>query len=377
MHATPSLSSLASIPLLRQVDNRTAAGVPPAPPEGSPPAGAGRREGEVQSSGGLRRRGGRIDVRRAVADRIAAMLAQGERAFRERWTRAAARGMPRNGRTGVPYRGVNVLLLLDALVSQRYASNVWLTYRQAAGLGAQVRRGERAVLCAQFERGACGDAAEAGGRVGHPEGPQSGRARDASRSHGVLRCEPFWLFNVAQIDGLPPEVLARCTKEGMPRSSFTPVERTLRLLCGCDAAVRYGSERAVYLPAPDEIRLPWPASFASAEAHCAAVLRELVHWSGQASRLGRAVGHRMGGAAWAFEELVAELGSIFLMGHCGPIGAAVEGHAASSCLDAWLRMLRNDPSAIFAAARHASAAFAYIVAREMPQLDPLDAPEHR
>lgn len=47
--------------------------------------------------GGLCRRGGRTDVRQAVTDRIAAMLAQGEPVFRERWTRAAARGMPRNG----------------------------------------------------------------------------------------------------------------------------------------------------------------------------------------------------------------------------------------------------------------------------------------
>ena len=31
-------------------------------------------------------------------------------------------------------------------------SNVWLTYKQAASLGAQVRRGEKAVLCAHFER---------------------------------------------------------------------------------------------------------------------------------------------------------------------------------------------------------------------------------
>jgi hypothetical protein len=66
-------------------------------------------------------------------------------------------------------------------------------------------------------------------------GPQAGRAWDPSRSRGVLRCEPFWLFNVAQIDGQPPEVLARCTAEAMSSSSFALVERTLRLLCGCGA----------------------------------------------------------------------------------------------------------------------------------------------
>ena len=93
-----------------------------------------------------------MDVRQAITDRIIAMLEKGGNVFRERWTRAASRGMPRNGKTGAPYHGANVLLLWDAAIEQGYASNVWLTYKQAAGLGAQVRKGERAVLCAHFER---------------------------------------------------------------------------------------------------------------------------------------------------------------------------------------------------------------------------------
>ena len=97
---------------------------------------------------------------------------------------------------------------------------------------------------------------------------------------------------------------------------------------------------------------------------------------GHASQLDRSFGHRVGDADWVFEELVAELGGIFLMGHCGLAGTAMEGHAAS-CLYAWLRMLRNDLTTIFAAARYASAAFAFIVVRQMPKLDPLDALDHR
>ena len=355
MHASPSLS-LTPVPFARKRDLRAAAG------EG--------RSGSPFRGGRPRGRGD-MDVQRVVTDRVAAVLAAGESVFRDRWGRAAMHGMPRNGRTGVPYRGINVLLLLEVMAAQGYTSNVWLTYRQAAGLGAQVRRGERAVLCARFARSGRGGGPGGGNPAGDVEGPKAGRARGVLRSRGVLRCEPFWLFNVAQIDGLPPEVLARCAEEATLPSSFSPVERVLRLLCGCDAVIRHGYERAAYLPVLDEIRLPWPTSFASAQAHCAALLRALMHWSGHASRLDRDFGRCTGEAAWVFEELVAELGSIFLMGHCGLTGAGMQGHAASSCLDAWLRMLRSDPSAIFAAARDASAAFAFIVAREMPQLAPL------
>ncbi|CAN7775263.1 zincin-like metallopeptidase domain-containing protein [Variovorax sp. LjRoot84] len=316
-----------------------------------------------------------MDVRRVITDRIIAMLEKGGNVFRERWTRAASRGMPRNGKTGAPYHGANVLLLWDAAIEQGYASNVWLTYKQAASMGAQVRKGERGVLCAHFERrferrARRGEDADDAANV--QAGEEEGRAeegrdegRDEGLGGGVLLCMPFWVFNVAQIDGLPSEVVDLCIEP--VKSPSGPVESALRLLGGCDATIRHGFERAMYLPELDEIRLPWPSRFISGEAFCATALHETVHWTGHASRLNRQFGLRFGDAAYAFEELVAELGSAFVMGHCGLVDATIEGHAAY--LDSWLQVLRNDRTAIFTAARHAGEAFEYILAREMPLLD--------
>jgi antirestriction protein ArdC len=246
-----------------------------------------------------------MDVRQIVTDRIIAMLEKGDSVFRERWTRAAARGVPRNGKTGAPYRGANVLLLWEAAIEAGYASNVWLTYRQAQSLGAQVRHGERGVLCAHFER----RARERGDDVDDilSEGgvdEEALTARSGVRA-GVLLCRPFWLFNLAQIDGLPLEVVDLGIA---PRAaSQAPVERAMRLLGGCNATIRHGFDQAAYLPALDEIRLPWPRQFTSAEAQCATALHELVHWTGHPERLNRSFGRRFGDAAYAFEELVAEL----------------------------------------------------------------------
>jgi antirestriction protein ArdC len=313
-----------------------------------------------------------MDVRQAITDRIIAMLEMGGNVFRERWTRAASRGMPRNGKTAQPYHGANVLLLWDAAIEQGYASNVWMTYKQALSLGAQVRKGERAVMCAHFERKARrGEDADRAANV--QDGEEEGRAeegRDERVSGGVVLCMPFWLFNVAQIDGLPPEVVDLCTDP--MKSPSAPVESALRLLGGCNATIRHGYERAMYLPELDEIRLPWPRRFTSAEAFCATSLHEAVHWTGHASRLNRQFGRRFGDAAYAFEELVAELGSAFVMGHCGLVDATIEGHAAY--LDSWLQVLKNDRTAIFTAARHAGRAFEYILAREMPLLDTAPLP---
>jgi len=312
-----------------------------------------------------------MDVRQVVTDRIVAMLEKGGNVFRERWTRAASRGVPRNGKTGEPYHGANVLLLWDEAIQQGYGSNIWLTYKQAASLGAQVRKGERAVMCAHFERKArrSREGPDADGAATVQDGEEEGRAEEAPRG-GVLLARPFWVFNIAQIDGLPSDVVELCVDP--VKSPRGPVEGALRLLGGCDATIRHGFERAMYLPELDEIRLPWPSRFTSAEACCATSLHELVHWTGHPSRLDRQFGKRFGDAAYAFEELVAEIGCAFVMGHCGLVEATIEGHAAY--LDSWLQVLKNDRTAIFTAARHAGAAFEFILAREMAQLDPTSLP---
>ena len=342
------------------LEDPAATGVPPVPPEDSPKAGT------VEDKASTARTGARMDVRQLITERIIAMLEKGGNVFRARWTRAASRGMPRNGKTAAPYHGANVLLLWDAAIEEGYASNVWLTYKQAASLGAQVRKGEHAVMCAHFERKA--RSGEDAGRAAnvHDTEQEEGRA-DAVTRGSVLLCRPFWVFNVAQIDGLPSELLDLCVDP--VKSPGGPVEGALRLLGGCDAVIRHGYARAMYLPELDEIRLPWPRRFTSAEAYCATSLHEAVHWTGHASRLNRQFGRRFGDAAYAFEELAAELGSAFVMGHCGLVDATIEGHAAY--LDSWLQVLKNDRTAIFTAARHAGAAFEFILAREMPPLDSL------
>ena len=347
-----SRSSRDAVPGPAVVRDRQTSGVPPMPPEDSPTAGESD-EGRLRRGSG-ERAGMNMDVKRVITDRIVAMLAQGEQVCRARWVQAAVRGTPRNAATGQSYRGVNALLLWDAAIMQGFEVPQWLTYRQAQALGAQVRKGERGVLCAQFRRvsgGSCDGAADTGPQEVFP------------------RWRPFWLFNVAQVDGLAAKRFFDPLAAGAAAPSAEwhgAMEKALRLVGGCHAAIRHGFDRAAYVPASDEIRLPLPTQFASCENYAATLLHELVHWSGHPQRLHRAFGARYVDAAGAFEALVAELGAVLLMGHCGLVGAVVEGH--SDRLADWLALLRHDRSAIFTAMRLAGEAFDFIVARQMPVL---------
>lgn len=287
-----------------------------------------------------------MDIRQAITDKIIAMLEKGGNEARTRWTKAAQRGFPRNGKTGDAYQGVNVLILWDAAIESGYASNVWMTYKQAESIGAQVRKGEKAVMCAYFEM-----VKRKGGEADQGEGEEGGKA-------GFFpMCKPFWLFNVAQIDGLPESF----TAPAEVTAEFSPIEAAEKMLAASGATINHGFDGAFYAPSKDQICLPTRERFTTPENYYATALHELTHWTGHESRLNRQFGKRFGDDAYAFEELVAELGAAFVVGHVGFVDATIENHAAY--LESWLKVLKNDKTAIFTASKQASLAYDFILGK--------------
>jgi antirestriction protein ArdC len=102
--------------------------------------------------------------------------------------------------------------------------------------------------------------------------------------------------------------------------------------------------------------MPWVELFDSAEAYYATCWHECVHWSGP--RLGREL-HKTGGdAQYAAEELVAELGSAFLMADVGL--SAIPRRAHAQYLQHWLGALREQPQRLWGAASAAEKACALL-----------------
>jgi antirestriction protein ArdC len=88
--------------------------------------------------------------------------------------------------------------------------------------------------------------------------------------------------------------------------------------------------------------------------------RHNTHWSGHGDRLARDLKNRFGDEAYAMEELIAELGASFL---CAENAIANEPRPDHACYIAdWLKVLKNDKRAVFAAARKASEATGFLIA---------------
>src|SRR3546814_21053594 len=86
----------------------------------------------------------RTDLYQSITDKIITELEAGRVPWVQPWASSkASLDMPRNGKTGDRYSGINILILWDAVVANGFSTNSFLTFRQALALGGNVRKGER------------------------------------------------------------------------------------------------------------------------------------------------------------------------------------------------------------------------------------------
>jgi antirestriction protein ArdC len=78
----------------------------------------------------------------SVTANIIEKLEQGIVPWVRPWKVTGISDMPTNFATKRRYNGANILNLWMAQAANGYATAEWLTYKQAAGLGGQVRKGE-------------------------------------------------------------------------------------------------------------------------------------------------------------------------------------------------------------------------------------------
>lgn len=121
--------------------------------------------------------------------------------------------------------------------------------------------------------------------------------------------------------------------------------------------IRHAGFRAFYSPPNDLIYLPVKSVFHDEGGYYSTALHELSHWTGHSSRMGRKLGRRFGEAAYAMEELIAEMSSAFLSAHCRLAGRLQ--HA--SYIASWLDVLQRDSRAIFVAAAQAQKSADYLL----------------
>jgi antirestriction protein ArdC len=267
-----------------------------------------------------------------------------------------------NAVTGKAYSGGNVIRLLASARAQGFEDPRWCTFKQAQEQGWNVKRGSK------------GTRIEFWSKIEDKDKDQESAPKGNERPANMF-CRMFYVFNGSQIEGIPP-LPAIVLPE--PDELRKIAERAAKGM-GVQIEDRRASDldSPFYAPSADKIVMPLPEQFNKPGIYEAVLLHELGHATGHPARLDRDTLKLYGTSieTRAREELVAELTSVFAR---HDLGVAVDprGHS-TAYLQSWASVIRQDPNALFSAAREADKAVGMIkehgleveVAKAQPALE--------
>ena len=297
----------------------------------------------------------RATLYQEITDRVLHQLEQGSVPWVQPWDGArSALGLPLNASSNRRYSGINILILWDALISRNFASQRWLTFKQALSLGGHVRKGERGTTVCYADRFI-------------PKEEQQRAFKEGDEPNAIPFLKRFTVFNVEQCEGLPENVLAQ--PPSLAEREIVPAADAL--IRATFADFRIGGGKAFYNKGEDFIAVPEQSAFFEPINYYRTCFHELGHWTGHTSRLARDLAHRFGSEGYAREELVAEMASAFL---CASLSIQPTVRHADY-IGEWLKILKNDNRAIFQAASMASKASDFILGFAEAQVQASDLTE--
>lgn len=258
------------------------------------------------------------------------------------WVSTAQSGLNVSMSSGDAYRGINQFLLM---MSGR-TDNRWGTYKAWAGKGAQVMKGEKGTKVVFFT-------------VFEKDNEKGGVDK-------IPFAKLYTVFNGEQVEGAPAlPVVER------PTSTAERNAEVEEWVAATGADIRHGQSQAFYKPTADWVGMPDFADFqplgdsSASDTYYGTLMHELTHWTGHRSRLDRLeMFGKFGDDAYAFEELIAEMGAVFACAAHGIEATPRPDHA--EYISHWLTVLRKDSRAIVSAAKQAQLAFEYLDAFSTP-----------
>ena len=270
---------------------------------------------------------------REIFEDILEQLSKGVSPWRMPWTNSLvvigsmkylASNWPSNVRAPlVPFGLYNGILLLTHARVRGYRTNLWVAERVVKQLGVALdSTDKRSVEIRSF--------AENGNRLGK---------RHVYNIDQVSDCEKTLGLSLEIVPSRPIEPTKRYEKSRELLDSLK-ADRNLRIVYHSYAAYAPSFD-VIMMPVPEQFKVSRDGSSGDTEgmAHYWATLwHEVVHWTGHPSRLNRDRHKEWGDEIYAFEELVAELGSAFLCAHL-----KIEGKLQhANYLDHWYKQLKTE-----------------------------------
>ncbi|MBO6795316.1 MAG: DUF1738 domain-containing protein [Balneolaceae bacterium] len=276
-------------------------------------------------------------------DSISETILNQMKAGASNWEMPWHKGIPEawNPVTGKFYGGNNLLVLWNECLKNEYPTNHWATFKQWQQKKriTKVRKGEKGTLI-MFAIPKAAFVRKQGKKIEQLIFEFiNDEEKEKAKKNFYFRY--YWIYNAAQIDGLDQN------QASLFDDNSTELERLKKFVGKTQATIKEGGDRAFYSIVEDFIQMPEMARFKSYKGevsqslnYYSTLLHEIIHWTGHNDRCKRQFGWEFGDNAYAFEELVAELGSGILTTQFKTQPVPRDDHAVY--LNSWLKVLEND-----------------------------------
>ena len=243
----------------------------------------------------------------------------------------------RNGFSGKAYTGRNRMHLACSAYIHEYEDNRWTTFDAAKKAGMRLKpdqHGTRIELWKAFA------------------------IKDDDGNIDRIFTKPIRYYTVFNFDQFEDENKPANTivayEHGDNLNNFIDhTKKAWKDGANCPIRESKTDTEAYYKPSAHRINMPSRTLFKDGEDFVRTMLHEMTHSTGHASMLNRKDFETWGDDAYAFEELVAELGSVFAAIDLGfPLGGRDEKHFKqhAAYLKSWASHLADTPKALFDAA---------------------------
>lgn len=279
--------------------------------------------------------GKKIDIYQVVTNNIIEQLESGIIPWNKPWSGVASGAFNRVSKK--PYSLLNQMLLQH--------DGEYATFKQWSDLGGKIKKGANSEIIVFW-------------KIFNVTEEENGI--EVKKSIPMLKY--YRVFHISDVEGVEPlEDIDLIEHEPITEAEKIKNDYVTREGIRIDEIV---SNRAFYSPMEDKIVVPCKEQYVDVTEFYSTLFHEMIHSSGHKNRLARLDPTvklaAFGSEDYSKEELIAEIGSSFLMHHVGiESDKTFNNHAGY--IQSWLKVLKNDKKFIVSASGKAEKAAKYII----------------
>lgn len=276
----------------------------------------------------------KINIYEEITNRIIKQLESGNIPWHKPWSGIASGAYNRISKK--PYSLLNQMLLEH--------DGEYATYKQWSDIGGKVRKGEKSEIVVFW-------------KIIQVEENNDGKIE--KRSIPLLKY--INVFHISQIDGVEPKNIKPVEHKPIEEAEQIKNDYASRENIHIKESI---TDKAFYSPSRDFIQVPCKEQYKDIMEFYSTLFHEMIHSTGHRDRLGRLDCNvqfaSFGSEDYSKEELIAEIGSAFLMNHIG-IETFKTFKNSAAYIQSWLKVLKNDNRFIVSASSKAEKAMKYIL----------------